>query len=214
MSAEESASAGHTSEHLAQASQGKDLASLSSPRILKILRFGEPILAAKAQEVADPTAPEVQRVIQDMLATACDNGHSAGLAGPQVNIPYRIIIVYNPTEGAEHSMTAMVNPRWEPASEEMESRWEGCLSAPGVVGFVSRYAHIRYSYQTTDGDGIHSQADGFLARIVQHECDHLEGITYLQRMTDMSKFMFEEEFIKYVRKPAQEEAQKNSDKPS
>jgi peptide deformylase len=161
--------------------------------------MGDPVLAGIAHEVQDPTAPEIHRIIDDMLATAADFGSLAGLAAPQVKIPYRIVLFTVPKEkGEEIPLTVMINPRWEALNDEMAEDWEGCLSAPGLVGRVPRYVNIRYSYQTPKGETIKVEAHGFHARVVQHECDHLDGKLYLQRMADMSHLAFTEEFIKYI----------------
>ena len=170
-------------------------------KVLKITRMGDPALALPAKEVLDPTAPEVRESIEYMLTTAGDCGNLCGLAAPQVKIPYRIALFSVPKDkGDEIPLTVMINPMWEPASEDIESDWEGCLSIPGLVGSVPRYTHIRYSYQTLQGDVVKAEAKGFHARVVQHECDHLDGTLYVQRMTDLSRISFLEEFRKYIQK--------------
>lgn len=184
-------------------------------RILKITRMGDPILAGAAQEVPDPTAPEVRRIVEDMVATAVDFGALAGLAAPQVKIPYRIVLFTVPKDkegGDEIPLTVMINPRWEPLSEEMEEDWEGCLSLPGLIGLVPRYSHIRYSFQTLKGEVKTVEAKGFHARVVQHECDHLDGKLYVQRMTDPSHLAFTEEYLKYIRPKVSSAEKKGSEK--
>jgi peptide deformylase len=182
-------------------------------RILKITRMGDPILSGIAKEVQDPTAPEIHRIIDDMLATAADLGSLAGLAAPQVKIPYRIVLFMVPKEKdaeEEIPLTVMINPQWEPLSDEKAEDWEGCFSIPGLVGLVPRYEHIRYSYQTPQGEVVKRDAHGFHARVVQHECDHLEGKLYVQRMTDMGRLAFAEEYVKYIRtapKPTEKHSQ-------
>ena len=167
-------------------------------KILKITRMGDPVLATPAKAVIDPKSHETHEIIDCMLATAQDCGNLVGLAAPQVKIPYRISIFFVPEEkGEEVPLTILINPTWEPLSEEMESDWEGCLSVPGLVGYVPRYTHIRYSYLTIRGDTVTVEAKGYHARVVQHECDHLEGKLYLQRMTDMGKLAFVDEHRKY-----------------
>jgi peptide deformylase len=169
-------------------------------RILKITRMGDPILAEPAKKVEDPTSPETHRIVEDMVATAIDFGSLAGLAAPQVKIPYRIVLFTVPPEkGEEIPLTVMINPTWEPLSNEMNEDWEGCLSVPGLVGLAPRYTYISYTYQTVKGEVKKVEAKGFHARVVQHECDHLDGKLYLQRMTDMKNLVFVEEFIKYIR---------------
>jgi peptide deformylase len=173
---------------------------METPRTLKIIRMGDPVLTATAKEVQDPKAPEVQKIISDMLETAHDYGNLAGLAAPQVKISYRIVLFYLPKEQSdEMTLTLMINPTWEPCSEDMGADWEGCLSIPGLVGYVPRYTHIRYSYSTPQGELIHTEATGFHARVVQHECDHLDGRLYPQRMSDMSRMAYVEEFRQFLK---------------
>jgi len=169
--------------------------------ILKIARMGHPVLRRPADPLADPTAPEVRRLVADMWETLADIG-GAGLAAPQVHIPWRVVIFHVPParaarEGAEPvAPTALVNPEITPLGEPGEAMvggWEGCLSVPGLTGWVPRYAAIRYSGVTPEGEAIEREATGFHARVVQHECDHLDGILYPMRMTDLSRLMFVDE---------------------
>ena len=162
--------------------------------ILKIARMGHPVLRHAAHRVEDPTAPEIKQLIADMLETLEDI-QGAGLAAPQVHHSLRLVIFSVPTEDGEglEEPTVLINPEIEILSETTEDGWEGCLSVPGLRGVVPRYTHIRYSGVGTDGSLIEREAEGFHARVVQHECDHLDGILYLQRMTDLSKLIFESE---------------------
>ncbi len=166
--------------------------------ILKIARMGHPVLRRRAEPVADPTDPEIRRLVLDMWETLADIG-GAGLAAPQVHVPLRLVIFHVPAlraerEGAEPvGPTTLINPEIEPLSEERVEGWEGCLSVPGLTGFVPRHAAIRYRALTLEGALIEREAAGFYARVVQHECDHLDGILYPMRMADLSKLMFVEE---------------------
>lgn len=172
--------------------------------ILKIARMGHPVLARKAEPVPDPTAPGIRALVADMIETMSD-ANGAGLAAPQVHVPLRIVIFQAPTERSdpgpgeaerfEHTaaLTVLVNPEIEFMGPEREGGWEGCLSVPGLMGFVERAAHIRYRGFDLDGREIVRSARGFHARVVQHECDHLDGILYPQRMADMTKLIFESE---------------------
>ncbi len=171
--------------------------------ILKIARMGHPVLAKPAVEVADPTARAVRRLVADMIETMLD-ANGAGLAAPQVHAGVRVVVFRAPPErsegddaGAEVSatapITALINPVVEPLGEERVLGWEGCLSVPGMTGAVPRHARIRYSGFTPAGQEIVREATGFHARVVQHECDHLDGILYPMRIEDMSLFGFEEE---------------------
>jgi peptide deformylase len=103
-------------------------------------------------------------------------------------------------EAFDHTapLTVLINPRIEILTDEMEDGWEGCLSVPGLRGIVPRYTHLRYSGLTHEGERIEREARGFHARVVQHECDHLDGILYPQRMRDMSKLLFESEIRHWV----------------
>ena len=166
--------------------------------------MGHPVLRMTAAEVKDPASPEIRRLVQDMLETM-EDADGAGLAAPQVHVPLRVVMFHVPPEreddasgdGTDHPppvpLTVLINPVIEPLTEEMELGWEGCLSVPGLVGAVPRFTRIRYQGLTPDGDRIDRIAEGFHARVVQHECDHLDGILYPQRMTDLSLLMFRDE---------------------
>jgi peptide deformylase len=171
--------------------------------ILKIARMGHPVLRRRADEVADPTAPQIRALIADMAETLADIG-GAGLAAPQVHVPLRVVIFQvpaqrvsgRPDDQAQH-LTAIINPVIEPLGEEMELGWEGCLSVPGLKGAVPRFPRIRYRGVGADGAPIDRTVEGFHARVVQHECDHLDGVLYPQRMTDMRLLMFVEEGARF-----------------
>jgi len=171
--------------------------------ILKIARMGHPVLRRKADAVADPTAPEIRRLVADMVETLADIG-GAGLAAPQVHVPLRVVIFRVPQErttgkpeDSALDLTAIVNPVIEPLGDAMELGWEGCLSVPGLKGAVPRFQRIRYRGVAPDGTAIDRTVEGFHARVVQHECDHLDGVLYPQRMTDMRLLMFVEEGARY-----------------
>ncbi len=153
--------------------------------------------------------------MKDMIETMID-ADGAGLAAPQVHESLRIVIFQAPPERAseeageeafDHTapLTVLINPVIEILSQDQEEGWEGCLSVPGLRGLVPRYTHLRYQGLGVDGDVIEREAKGFHARVVQHECDHLDGVLYPQRMTDLSKLVFESEFRHYVRVQAQDE---------
>ncbi|MDP6874987.1 MAG: peptide deformylase, partial [Alphaproteobacteria bacterium] len=137
-----------------------------------------------------------------------------GLAAPQVHVALRMVIFRVPlTEvesmaGGEPPLTVLINPTLEPQGEEMEENWEGCLSLPGLRGLVPRYTHLRYRGVDLDGQEIDRTVDGFHARVVQHECDHLEGILYPQRMRDLTGLIFESEMRHVIAEiRAQEQAE-------
>jgi peptide deformylase len=177
---------------------------ISAMAILKIARMGHPVLRRPAEEVSDPTSPEIRRLIEDMIETM-EDADGAGLAAPQVHVPLRLVIFHVPDERAEEGrddgpvpLTVLINPVIDPLTEEKEMGWEGCLSVPGMTGAVPRYTKIRYQGLDPDGRPVDKIAEGFHARVVQHECDHLDGILYPQRMTDLSLLMFREEMRHYM----------------
>ncbi|HET7083808.1 MAG TPA: peptide deformylase [Rhizomicrobium sp.] len=172
--------------------------------ILKIARMGHPVLASPAKPVSDPKSPEIRRLINDMVETMID-ANGAGLAAPQVHVPLRVVVFQAPegradpdlseAERFDHTtpLTVLVNPEIEVLDAEQEGGWEGCLSVPGLRGWVERPAHIRYRGLGIDGEVIERTARGFHARVVQHECDHLDGRLYTSRMSDLSRLIFESE---------------------
>ncbi|HZS83681.1 MAG TPA: peptide deformylase [Stellaceae bacterium] len=171
--------------------------------ILKIARMGHPILRGVAAPVEDPTAPAVKRLVADMIETL-DDIAGAGLAAPQVHVAQRVVIFRVPAErvtgrpgDTAQELTILVNPVIEALSGPMELGWEGCLSVPGLRGAVPRHSRIRYRGTTPDGAEIEREVEGFHARVVQHECDHLDGILYPQRMTDHRLLVFVEEWQRH-----------------
>ncbi|HEX9489408.1 MAG TPA: peptide deformylase [Stellaceae bacterium] len=176
---------------------------LSRMAILKIARMGHPVLRGVAQPVANPTAPEIRRLVADMVETLEDIG-GAGLAAPQVHVPRRVVIFRVPDERVTgrpddlpQDLLALVNPVITPLGDGQELGWEGCLSVPGLRGAVPRWARIRYRGVTPEGESVDRTVEGFHARVVQHECDHLDGILYPQRMSDLSLLVFNEESARF-----------------
>ena len=171
--------------------------------ILKIARMGHPVLRQVAAPVSDPTAPGVKTLIADMIETLEDIG-GAGLAAPQVHVSERVVIFKIPAEritgrplDTPSELVAIINPVIEPIGAGREIGWEGCLSIPGLRGAVPRFARIRYRGLTSEGTAIDREVEGFHARVLQHECDHLDGILYPQRMTDHRLLTFVEEWQRY-----------------
>lgn len=174
--------------------------------ILKIARMGHPILRRKADPVADPAAPQIHRLVRDMLETMDDAG-GTGLAAPQVHVPLRVVVFFvagaravredgseaDPGEDRAVPLTILINPEIEILDDGLTSGPEACLSVPGLVGQVPRAKRIRYSGLTLEGERLEREAGGFHARVVLHECDHLDGILYPQRMTDLSLLAFADE---------------------
>lgn len=182
--------------------------------ILKVARIGHPVLNRIAEPVADPQAPEIHRLIADMVDTMAD-APGIGLAAPQVHVPKRVVIFYVPESRASMAgedgdedededeekseavpMTVLINPEIEFLSDEVKFGVEGCLSLPGMAGEVPRHTHILYKALTPDGSAIEREANGYHARVVQHECDHLDGILYPMRMEDLSTFGFTDEMTR------------------
>ncbi|WP_416898936.1 MAG: peptide deformylase [Minwuia sp.] len=164
--------------------------------ILKIAKMGHPVLRRVAEPVEDPTSPEILKLAGDMMETLEDIG-GAGLAAPQVHASKRLVMFHVPAlrgNGEAVPFTVMANPVIEPLGEETAEDWEGCLSVPGLRGLVRRPARIRYHGYGLDGQKIEREAGGFHARVVQHECDHLDGVLYPQRMHDLTRLIFESEF--------------------
>ena len=167
--------------------------------ILKIARMGHPVLLQRADPVADPGAPEIRRLVQDMYETM-EDAPGAGLAAPQVHVSLRLFVFRVTPErssGAPDDLplgnTVLINPTIEALGPEKSLRWEGCLSIPGLRAAVPRYLRIRYTGVDCDGNSVTHEVDGFHAGVVQHEYDHLDGILYPMRMTDFSLFGFNEE---------------------
>lgn len=176
--------------------------------IRKIARMGHPVLRRIAHPVDDPADPEIQRLIADMVETMMD-ANGAGLAAPQVHEDLRLVIFHAPAErasdpeqetaAAQAPLTVLINPEIEILGDDTAHGWEGCLSVPGLRGLVPRHTHIRYSGLDHRGEPISREAQGFHARVVQHECDHLDGILYPQRMDDLSNLVFESELPRLMR---------------
>lgn len=165
--------------------------------ILKIARMGHPALRRRADEVKDPSAPEIRDLVADMIETM-EDALGLGLAAPQVHVSLRVVIFHVPPERAAPGeaatgRTVLINPMVEPLGSERVSGWEGCLSVPELRGVVPRYERIRYSGVDTEGQHIVREVSGMHARVVQHECDHLDGILYPQRMTDLRLLIFTSE---------------------
>ncbi len=163
--------------------------------ILKIARMGHPVLARLAAPVADPADPAVAQLVADMIETMEDAG-GAGLAAPQVHVSLRVVVFHVPAgrnEGEAVPLTVLINPVVEVLDDGRETAYEGCLSLPGLTGAVPRFTAVRYRGLGRDGEPVERTARGFHARVVQHECDHLDGVLYPARMPDLATFGFVEE---------------------
>ena len=164
--------------------------------IKEILKMGDPRLLEKSKPIKDLNAIDLDQLIKDMIDTMQAND-GAGLAAPQIGINIQLVIFgfkkndrYPDAE--EVPFTVLINPKITPLGDEIEDGWEGCLSVPGLRGIVPRYKNISYQGLDQYGKKIERKVDGFHARVVQHECDHLLGILYPMRIQDFTKFGFHE----------------------
>lgn len=164
--------------------------------IRDILKMGDPRLLREAQPVRAFDTPDLHALIADMFETmrAVDG---AGLAAPQIGVDLQLVIFgfkknNRYPDAPEVPETVLINPVLTALSEEQEEGWEGCLSVPGMRGVVPRYTQLRYTGFDQYGNKIDRTVDGFHARVVQHECDHLHGILYPMRIRDLTQFGFTE----------------------
>ncbi|MFQ5667351.1 MAG: peptide deformylase [Candidatus Binatia bacterium] len=172
--------------------------------ILKVARLGHPIL----RQVAAPVPPEgigapaVQQCIDDLIETMVEYD-GAGLAAPQVHVLKQIVVFAvegNPRYPHAESvpLTVLINPKVTPTTQDMAEDWEGCLSIPDLRGKVPRYTHVQVEAYDRTGKKLHYAARDFHARVVQHECDHLLGTVFLDRMRSMQSLAFTREFTRYA----------------
>lgn len=162
--------------------------------IKAVLRMGDPRLLQVAEKVIHFDTAELHALLQDMQDTmAALNG--AGLAAPQIGVNLQVVIFgfeknQRYPDADEVPFTILLNPKLTPLSEEKEDGWEGCLSVPGMRGIVPRFTQLRYQGTDQLGRTIDRNVSGFHARVVQHECDHLQGILYPMRIKDFRRFGF------------------------
>jgi len=168
--------------------------------VREVIKIGNPLLLQVSEPVTNFNSPELEALISDMFDTMADlNG--AGLAAPQIGVLKRVVIFgieENPRypDAEPVPATILINPVIKPLGRATEDDWEGCLSVPDMRGLVPRYTRIRYSGVDQFGQPIDRKVSGFHARVVQHECDHLDGILYPQRIRDMRMFGLESEIFK------------------
>ncbi len=160
----------------------------------EILKMGDARLLRVAQPVTEFGTPELHQLVADMFETM-KAAQGAGLAAPQIGVDLRLVIfgyerITRYPDAPPVPPTVLLNPVIEPLGPEQEEGWEGCLSVPGLRGVVPRSARIRYRGFDVDGNPIEREAEGFHARVVQHECDHLDGVLYPMRVKDFSRFGF------------------------
>ena len=164
----------------------------------QIAQLGHPVLRQETRPIPDPAAPEVQSLIDDMRVTVAEVS-GVGIAAPQVYESQRLFIVASqPTsrypDAPAMVPTPMLNPELLWQSEETEKGWEGCLSVPGLRGLVPRSTRIRIRYCTRDGISREEEYTGFLARIFQHEYDHISGLVFLDRVESTRDLVTEREY--------------------
>jgi peptide deformylase len=170
-------------------------AGVPAASILKVARIGHPVLRAAARAVADGeiVSPDFQRLLDDMVATMHEYD-GVGLAAPQIHVPLRVAVIEVPASDerslAAVPLTILVNPVVTPLADELVRGWEGCLSVPGLRGVVPRFARLRLEARDREGRSYVAEASGFFARVIQHECDHLDGKVYLDRMEGLRTLSF------------------------
>ena len=167
--------------------------------VRRVLKMGDPDLLQASEPVKDFDTSELNELIEDLWETMEAEG-GVGIAAPQVGVPQRVVVF-----GLEHSerypeapavpRTVLINPEIKPIGNDAVDGWEGCLSVPGMRGVVPRFLRIRYSGYNEKGERFEREVEDFHARVVQHECDHLDGILYPMRIQDMRLFGFESELI-------------------
>lgn len=171
-------------------------------RLLQIAQLGHPILRQRASDIADSQSSEIQELIDDMLYTVAD-ANGAGIAAPQVYVGRRVFIVASKPSlrypnAPSMDPTPVINPVITWKSDEICNAWEGCLSIPGVRGWVPRHKAIRIAFTTSDGERTEQPYSDFIARVIQHEYDHLEGLVFLDRLESTKDIIMEKEWRKLI----------------
>jgi peptide deformylase len=166
--------------------------------VKEVLRMGHPFLRQVAQPVEDPLAAEIQELIVDLRDTMqARNG--AGLAAPQIGSPWRVVIYGTGSPNPRYPYapiireTVLINPVLEPIGTDAQTGWEGCLSVPGLRGEVTRWQRVDVRAMDQNGHMIQRRLDGFEARVIQHECDHLDGVLFPQRLASATQLGYIEE---------------------
>ena len=171
--------------------------------ILKVARLGHPAVRSPAQPVPAEmiASPDLQRLVDDMIETMHEYD-GVGLAAPQIHVGLRLAVIEVPASDERSRdavpLTVLVNPRVTPLGDEKEHAWEGCLSIPDLRGVVPRWSRLRLEALDRAGAPFTVEAEGFFARVIQHECDHLDGSVYLDRMEGLRTLSFLREFERYV----------------
>jgi len=181
-------------------------------KAIEVARLGHPILSKVCEPVSDPLDPEVQQLIADLKATIEQRG-CLGMSAPQIFVPLRVVMYHIPSsvddpdtyeltpkydpQGVPYKI--LINPEITPLSDELSEGWEGCQSVPGLLGLVQRKNSVKLKALDENGEHFEIEAHGFHARIIQHECDHLDGILFPHRLKDPRMFGYYEEVIKYLK---------------
>lgn len=169
-----------------------------------VIRMGTKKLSQPSLMIENFSKDELIALLKDMRDTMIKE-HGVGIAAPQIGV-YKRVIMFGFKENDRYPgedavpFTILINPSYEPLSDEKVEEWEGCLSVPGLRGLVSRYKKIKYSGYDPEGNFISREAEDFHARVVQHEVDHINGFLYPQRMNDMKHFGFEDEIWEKIYK--------------
>lgn len=172
-------------------------------KVIKERQIGDPILSKVCEEIdINSINAEVLDIIEDLKATL-EFGTGLGIAAPQIGVNKRIIVVGTEGKDLKYNkqevipITAMINPAWKKLSNDTDVQYEGCLSVPVIRGKVERYTKIELTYYNENGEKIVKNIDDFFARLIQHECDHLDGIVFLERVKEHNGFATLENVNKY-----------------
>jgi peptide deformylase len=173
--------------------------------VRKIIRMGHPTLRKQARPLTrrELGSPETARLLTDMVDTLEDSG-GIGLAAPQIDEPVRLAIIRLEGGPSRYGdipsmpLTVFANPSIEVLDPASAGFWEGCLSVPGLRGYVERPQHVRVTHQDLRGARHVLELKGFLATVFQHEFDHLDGVLYVDRLTDSTRLVFEDEYLRYL----------------
>ena len=182
--------------------------------ILKVARIGHPVIRRPARDLTrdELRSPDLQRLVDDMEETMHEY-EGVGLAGPQVHLGLRIAVIQVPGSDArsiaEVPFTVLINPRVTPLGDDKVDGWEGCLSVPDLRGLVPRWKRLRLEALDRRGKPYTVDATDFFARVIQHECDHLDGSVYLDRMRDMKTLAFLHEFERFTKHPEDEDSEED-----
>ena len=180
---------------------------MDTGKILEIAEMGNPVLRERAVEVEDVRDPGVQHFIDDLIATGID-ANGVGIAAPQVSVTKRIFIISSRPnvrypDAPVMEPEAVINPEIISRSEETVKDWEGCLSIPGIRGLVPRHRWVEVSYVSREGNVVERRFSDFIARIFQHEYDHLNGVLFLDRIISNTDLITEKEYVKLLRREAE-----------